>query len=145
MILIAHRGNTHGPDLENENKPEYLKKAIDMGFHVETDVWYIDGEFYLGHDVPQYPIDLPFLNHRKIICHCKNIEAFDQILSTSIHCFFHDEDDCTLTSKGWIWTYPGKQLTSKSICVMPERVVVPENIDECKGICTDYAALMKNF
>jgi hypothetical protein len=34
--------------------------------------------------------------------------------------FFHQEDDITLTSKGYIWAYPGKQPIKNSIAVMPE-------------------------
>ena len=53
--------------------------------------------------------------------------------NNNIHCFFHQEDDVTLTSKGYIWTYPNKQLTNKSM-------VLPKTIDknlECFGVCTD--------
>ena len=28
MRLISHRGNINGPDYENENKPEYVLKAV---------------------------------------------------------------------------------------------------------------------
>ena len=34
--------------------------------------------------------------------------------------FEHQEDDVTLTSEGYIWTYPNKQLTDNSIAVLPE-------------------------
>jgi hypothetical protein len=51
-----------------------------------------------------------------------------------IHCFWHQEDDVTLTSMGYLWTYPGKQLTSNSIAVLPDGKV-PDNI---VGICSDF-------
>ena len=34
MILIAHRGNTSGPNPEKENNPQYVDKAIDSGYNV---------------------------------------------------------------------------------------------------------------
>ena len=52
------------------------------------------------------------------------------------HVFWHQEDDVTLTSRGFLWTYPGKYLTPHSICVMPERANY-ETID-CAGVCTDF-------
>ena len=75
--------------------------------------------------------------------HCKNIQALHYILykNDDIECFFHDSDECVLTSKRNIWTFPGKLLTDKSICVMPERV--KDNnyyLNNCIGICTDYVS-----
>ena len=61
--------------------------------------------------------------------------------SSNIHYFWHQEDDVTLTSRGYLWTYPGKQLTEKSICVLPElenkksKVILPKNV---AGICSDF-------
>jgi len=140
MIYIAHRGNLNGPDLENENKPEYLLEAIESGFFVETDLWLINSLLYLGHDEPQYEINIDFLLKikDKLFCHCKNIAALDFIINNykEIECFYHDKDDCVLTSKNNIWTSPGKELFHSSICVMPERSnKIPLN---CLGVCTDY-------
>jgi len=140
MIYIAHRGNLNGPDPINENKPEYLLETIKQNFFVETDLWVIDNKLYLGHDEPQYEININFLLNikDKLFCHCKNIEALYYITKNypDIECFFHDKDDCVLTSKNNIWTSPGQELTPLSICVMPERVdQIPCN---CLGVCTDY-------
>ena len=38
MKLIAHRGNIHGENPSEENKPEYIDAAIDKGYDVEIDV-----------------------------------------------------------------------------------------------------------
>ena len=57
MDLIAHRGNTNGSFESYENEPMYIDKAIQEGFDVEVDVWYVDGVLYLGHDKPQYGIN----------------------------------------------------------------------------------------
>ena len=69
-------------------------------------------------------------------CHAKNIAALEELTSLGAHVFWHQEDDVTLTSRGFLWTYPGKDLTSKSICVMPEKAKY--KTIECAGICTDY-------
>ena len=52
------------------------------------------------------------------------------------HHFWHQEDDYTITSKGFIWTYPGKSLLTSSICVLPEKSTYKKF--ECYGICSDY-------
>ena len=56
MILISHRGNVDGPNPEKENHPSYIDMTIKAGYNVEIDVWYIDNNWYLGHDAPQYII-----------------------------------------------------------------------------------------
>ena len=141
MILISHRGNLNGKS-NKENKPGYIHKALWQGFDVEIDVWYIDDEFWLGHDIPQYKIEENFLENPRLWCHAKNIDTLYKMTSNSlIHCFWHQDDDVTLTSRGYLWTYPGKQLTKKSICVLPEfedkksKVILPKNV---AGICSDF-------
>ena len=136
MILISHRGNLNGKDVDNENNPLYIDRALGKGYDVEIDVWYENGKWYLGHDKPQYEIELDYLRNKKLWCHAKNIEALNLMLDDDIHCFWHQEDDVTLTSCGFIWTYPGKKLTEKSICVLPEKNnEIPK---KCLGICSDY-------
>ena len=144
MIKIAHRGNIQGPNPAEENKPSYINKAIEAGYNVEVDVWSIEGKLFLGHDNPSYEVTLEFLNNDKFWCHCKNIEALEALLKEGVRCFFHDIDDATLTSDGFIWTYPGKQLTKKSICVMPERDnwKIENNV---AGVCSDYMDVLENI
>ena len=136
MILISHRGNLNGKDIENENNPLYIDRALGKGYDVEIDVWYENGKWYLGHDKPQYEIELDYLRNKKLWCHAKNIEALNLMLDDDIHCFWHQEDDVTLTSCGFIWTYPGKKLFKNSICVLPE--ITKYKKISCKGICSDY-------
>lgn len=141
MILISHRGNLNGKFESYENEPMFIDKAISEGYDVEVDVWYIDGVLFLGHDKPQYGVDFRWFIDRlsKLWVHCKNIESilYFQECGYEINYFWHQEDDITLTSKNFIWTFPGKKLTSRSIAVLPESVKDWE-LTECLGICSDY-------
>lgn len=134
MMLISHRGNLNGPIPERENSIEYIEAALEKGFHVEIDVWYDDDQWYLGHDNPQYLIGMEFLKDIRLWCHAKNIAALKNMIKEGIHCFWHQEDEHTLTSRGWIWAYPGSPLTDRSIAVMPASKVT----EDCAGICCDF-------
>lgn len=148
MIYIAHRGNINGPNPELENSPQYIDDAIAQGFHVEVDVWLNNGEFFLGHDEPQYKISLQFIlkRHKVLWIHCKNLESLDILLNyKSLNLFVHDKDIATLTSHNYVWTYPGcKYYPKNSICVMPEWEsldLVSSRDVEAKGyigVCSDY-------
>ncbi len=145
MKIISHRGNISGPNPEKENSIPYIKKALTAGYEVEVDVWKINSNFFLGHDLPQYEVNINFLENKKLWCHAKNILALQSLLDRGIRCFWHQEDDCTITSDGVIWTYPGKELTENSICVMPELAEYSDSeIRKCLGICTDFPDRYKN-
>ena len=149
MLFIAHRGNVGGPDA-SENSPSHIDRAISLGYDVEIDVWVVGNVIYLGHDGPQYEIDEDFLEERRnvIWCHAKNIHALQWLLENKFNTFFHNIDDYTLTSKGLIWAYPGRELVKGSVCVMPEMAEDPlyleKNKDNVRGVCTDYVELYKN-
>ena len=141
MILISHRGNINGRNELRENSIEYISEALNSGFDVEIDVWYKDGEWFLGHNGPENYVVLDFLKNDKLWCHAKNIEALNRMLKNNINCFWHQEDDVTLTSNGYIWTYPGKELTEKSIVVMPEKYLEKwwkYDFKDLSGICSDH-------
>lgn len=107
MIKVAHRGNTCGTNPAMENNPDYIRQALQEGYYCEADVWFVRDNFYLGHDEPKYLTNLNFLRNEKIVCHAKNIEALHRMLEDpEIHCFWHEGDSCTITSKGYIWKYP---------------------------------------
>ena len=143
MILIAHRGNINGSMIEKENSPSYLEEAINLGYHVETDVRYINNEFWLGHDKPQYKISIDFLKNEYFWCHAKNLDALKKMIENDIHCFWHQSDDVTLTTRNIIWTYPGKKLLHNSICVLPELGHMGD-LAACMGVCSDYIIRYKN-
>ena len=139
MIFIAHRGNLNGPDKSRENHPDTIEEAIALGFHCEIDIWLIGAHYFLGHDFPQYPTDLHFLERHKefLWIHCKNLEALTN-LGDHFHfnCFFHDKDLYTLTSRGFIWGNINTTSNPKTICVMPE---LGHHLSYgAHGICTDY-------
>jgi len=141
VLLISHRGNINGCFKSYENEPSYVDLTINKGYDVEIDVWYKDGNLWLGHDSPEYGVDFIWIRDRlsKLWVHCKNIDAlfYFKTSNYSINYFWHQEDDVTITSLGYFWTYPGKQLTTNSIAVMPETKEF-ENIDNAFGICSDY-------
>ena len=146
MLLISHRGNLNGSEPDYENKPEKIVYAIEHKIPVEIDLRYRNKKFYLGHDEPQYEIDAEFLmNHRDWLwVHCKEKDAFQEALKLrKIHCFWHDNDDYTMTNFGYVWAYPGKEpVGSLCIGVMPEKCWSFEESMNKKftGICTDFSS-----
>ena len=138
MKLIPHRGNLYGPNPNEENNPQYIIDTLELGYDVEIDVWYIDNKFYLGHDYAKYEIDIKFLLNEKLWCHSKNLDALNEMLNNGIRCFWHQNDDFTLTSDGFIWTYPNKETTIKSIIVCLDDTL-PNNLNKNNiyGICGD--------
>lgn len=139
MVYISHRGNLNGKIEFLENSPSYIDLAISKGFDVEIDVWLIENIIYLGHDKPQYIIDINWLIERKlrIWVHCKNLESLEFFYeyNKTFNFFWHENDTVTITSYGYIWAYPGNQPIKNSIAVMPE--INDENINLCVGICSD--------
>ena len=141
MKLISHRGNISGPNAERENHPDYIWEAIQAGYEVEIDVWFIDGKFMLGHDEPQYdfPFELIQNHHIKLWIHCKNMDALSKLneldpTGSRINYFMHESDLGVLTSKGYIWS---TALFDRGILVVPE-FFNREPIETTLGVCSDY-------
>jgi len=144
MIYISHRGNLTGRKPELENTPDYIHTALAQGYHCEVDVFEQDGELLLGHDDAQTPIDIQTLRTSGIIAHAKNLEAFATMLQHDVHCFFHNTDAYTLTSRKWIWAYPDQPgtLSHPTIAVLPEQHNT--DVTNFDGICSDYIEQYKN-
>jgi hypothetical protein len=144
MILISHRGNLTGKNLELENKPEYVDEALSLGYDVEIDLWFNNNKLFLGHDFPQYEIEFSWLKKRNknLWVHCKNVESLLFLKNSKelINYFWHENDKITLTSINHIWVYPGNQPIKNSISVLPE--MFNDDVSECIGICSDY---IKNY
>lgn len=165
MRLIAHRGLftvrvLSSKDHFGENHPQQIDAAIAKGYDAEIDLWVIketdldkinnchlkQAGYYLGHDKPEYLIDVNWLDQRKdsLWIHCKNLEAMH--IPFGLNHFWHQNDDYTLTSKGYIWTYPRIELTlsPKSVIVTPEIMFSTREVqklirsDVAYGVCTKY-------
>ena len=167
MILISHRGNLNGAIPERENTKEYIQEALDLGFHVEIDIWREDNKLYLGHDRAENEVEEQWLldRRKKILVHAKNPEALFYLTRSSIsrdEClsvFFHENDRYTIIQNGrnnlgvlvdgLIWADDTTNLNSK--CVVPilhkmdwDKLNHPDNrsaqISKQKvwGICSDY-------
>lgn len=141
MKLIAHRGLLEGPDKSKENRPDQIVAAWTKGYDCEIDLWVQHNELWLGHDSPQYRVLENFLSMGPSWIHAKNLEALRYLVTTEFNYFWHQEDYYTLTSKGYIWTYPGHELTDLSIMVLPELIDPSlQNTKDvnCFGICSDF-------
>lgn len=147
MIKISHRGNIDGKNPERENEPAYIQEALDQGYHCEVDVWFVDGEFRLGHDKPKYkfPFELIKNYSSKLWLHAKDISTFSKLYDIDssgmyLNYFLHTTEDLVLTSKNYIWAFPGKQPIERSIAVMPE--YNGDDVSSAIGVCSD---LIKNY
>lgn len=142
MILISHRGCIIGSNKEFENKPEFIKRALNLGYDVEIDLWKPQNKLYLGHDKPTYEVNIEWLNvfKDKLWIHCKNIGAlYFMTRHQWLNYFWHQEDSFTLTSHGVIWAYPAKEIYKECINVLPElNDLKKESFNNCLGICSDY-------
>ena len=146
MFFISHRGNVNGKNIHLENSPNYIQQALDLGFHVEVDVWKHNNTFLLGHDSPMYPVDITFLQNDKIWCHAKNLSALESLLQNNCHVFFHHNDSYTITSKGFIWSFPGLPINTSTIAVLPELIAyyTDSELNSCLGICSDFIEIYRS-
>lgn len=163
MRIISHRGNLDGPDKDKENTEPYIIEALDRGFDIEFDIWYIT-KFWLGHDSPtkSFSVDTllqwstVYLNNNFYV-HCKNIWALEEmtkINKRNIIPFFHDIDQCILLKDNTIWIHPNavhSALTrEKCIAVYPTCKTAKYDIsydidfERFHGICTDYPLILRN-
>ena len=152
MKLISHRANTDGSNTSTENSPEQIARCIEKGYDVEIDIRYdsLTDKLWLGHDEPQYSVNWYWLAEKKdnLWIHCKNLDALYHFShgTSGFNYFWHQEDYFTLTSKRYIWTYPGQAYTSRSVIVMPEWKYEDWDmlkVMNCYGICSDYVEKLR--
>lgn len=151
MRFISHRGNVQGPN-NLENSPSQVDWCLNQSLDCEVDLWVQNGVYLLGHDFGQYIIERDWLLDREgaLWIHCKNIEALHSLRSLerqTLNFFWHQEDTYTLTSRNFIWVYPGDLVVPGSIAVLPEKWITDERFNEIStsyGICTDYVLEFKN-
>lgn len=143
MIIIAHRGNLHGPKSCQENSPVAIDAAIALGFDVEVDLRIRDGAYGLGHDAIEHIVTREYLSSRcdSLWIHAKEPSALLACLH-DMHCFAHDQDDVVLTSRKYLWRYPRASIPAldRMICVLPEREAMTD-VSALYGVCTDYPIL----
>lgn len=166
MKIIAHRGNLNGPNHDTENTIDAISKALDLGFDVEVDVWYLAGKYWLGHDKPERSFDIEILDmwskRGDIYVHCKNIWAAQFFLDDygykfrSVFPFMHDKDPAVFLHNETIWVHPNAihsiddTLSKKCIAVMPElkttkyQIHLDLSLENWYGICTDYPIDVRN-
>ena len=147
MLKIAHRGNTKGVNLDDENYPDYIDDAINNGFDSEIDIWLQGRRLYLGHDEPRYSIEKDWLFQRseRLWCHAKNIDALNWLLGWDrINCFWHQQDNYTITSKKFVWAYPGFHGSSdRTIAVKPTEDM---DINLFYGVCAnDFTTFLSKY
>ena len=124
MFFISHRGNISGPNPNEENKIEYINEAINQNFDVEIDVWFKNDQFYLGHDEPQYPVNMEFLNNRKLGYILKNLDCFYKLGETNLNFFWHEEDKVVLTKRILLELPRNKTIQKKYICITRKKPIL---------------------
>jgi len=144
MKIISHRGNINGPIPKKENRPSYIDSAIQLGYEVEIDLRVINNEFWLGHDEPQYKIELLWMRLRKekLWFHCKDMESALMLasLDDDFKYFCHSSEPYVCTSHKYLWIH---DLTSgiNDKCIIP--LLSKDDIMNYKNnkpyaICTDF-------
>jgi len=144
MKLISHRGNVYGREPSKENTIKHITRALSLGYDVEIDLWLIRNKTYLGHDSPDQEVSINFLmeNKDKLWCHAKNIEALCALSSKKLNTFFHDKDDATITTKGFLWLSPWVEYIPKNSIIVSEEI---KNIKNKAGFKTLYGACLNNL
>lgn len=150
MKLISHRGNINGKNIPLENTSEYIESALKLGYDVEIDVWLLDNDpqLYLGHDGPEHKIELKWLLERKnkLWIHCKNFNSLTMLLKykNELQLFYHEKENYTILSNGFIWAHDINNVDSK--CIIPllsKKDVESWTPTEVYGVCSDYIDLIK--
>lgn len=143
ITLISHRGNLNGENPTEENKPEYVKKALKEGYECEIDVWFVNKKYYLGHDFPSYETNLVFLSRPKLWCHAKNRQALEKLLENHVHCFWHVNEDFVFTSRGYLWHHVENTEpinSDRTILMLDKSINICHSI---YGVCSDSIKILK--
>ena len=82
-------------------------------------------------------VSMSWLRDNTLWCHAKTFNALEAMVAFGIHCFYHKSDDYTITSRGWIWAYPGMPGGKYSIAVHPEKLH-PADVNKFAGVCSDH-------
>ncbi len=143
-LHIYHRGNSRGAPTV-ENNPRHLSTLVGAGHHVEVDVWIRDGVFCVGHDRPEHPVSLSWLEALapRALIHCKDGATFVGLRAMfaergiAADLFYHTTEDYALSTGGKIIVYPGKEVFPNCLSMMPESVNRDPIAETCAEICSD--------
>lgn len=166
MRIISHRGNINGPVAATENSFAAIEKALDIGFDVEIDLWYLAGKFWLGHDQPERSLSIDNLDSWSqkgdIYVHCKNIWAAQFFIEDygfkfrPVFPFMHDNDQAVFLRNEKLWVHPNAVhsvdpfLSKRCIAVLPNvrtakyDFEVDLTLEKWYGVCTDYPLDLRN-
>lgn len=144
--IISHRGNMFGPTEGLENNPSLIE-ATAVFFKVEVDVRKVNGEYWLGHDKPEYKVSLEWLANLKdrLMLHCKDVHTYECDNLESFHRFMHDDEPTVLCSRGNILKHPDVPHVPDSYNMMPENSDYEsyDTIMASKAVCTDFPAFIR--
>ena len=148
MKLISHRGNIDGPIPEIENNPLYIKKAIELGYDVEIDIRLHNDELFLGHDTPDYRVDIPwlFMLSDKLWIHTKNFEALNLLIDIhDLKVFYHQLESHTIINNSKIiWSHNLIEASIKSIIPLLSDNDIDKWVKkDVYGVCSDYVNKLK--
>ena len=60
------------------------------------------------------------------------------MLANNVHCFWHENDQRVLTSKGYVWTYPYKQIIDNAVVVILDKELDYDYVSRAIAVCGDY-------
>lgn len=142
-LRIAHRGLIAGPDPAHENSIEILQKRKEAGLHSEIDIWWKQGNFWIGHDFPHEIVSLEFLTSPYFWIHAKHDQSFRELQRISLEkglglrIFYHTDEDYVLTTHGDTIIFPGLEDCSGWVYMMPESGKI---VPSCaSAICSDFS------
>ncbi len=70
--------------------------------------------------------------------HAKNFDACIRLKNTELNWFWHENDKITLTSKNYLWCFPGVYIQDGITVEFGHNKNLPKNI---LGVCTDFPEL----
>lgn len=151
MILISHRGNITGRIPESENRPSYIQDTITLGYNVEIDVRTKEGQLYLGHDFPQYRVELEWLLERKndLWIHAKDFESLNSLIETGLRVFFHEqESQSIINNTNLIWSHDLTSTSNRSIIPLLDLESIEGYgylAEQTFGVCSDHLNVLRQM
>lgn len=138
LKLVSHRGNTSGQDVEFENTPEYLLRALELGYDIELDVWMRGDHIYLGHDQPERVSHTHALWRApkdRMWVHAKDLASLETFRVWRYNVFWNDKDAYALTSYGNVWANYDQAGDENTVHMLRKGEATPIG---CLGVCTDW-------